>query len=67
MTVSDAAGRKTRIVSERLASMADPHICAMRYSLTPLNYDEDITFSAAINGDIINDGVERYRDLNQQH
>jgi beta-phosphoglucomutase family hydrolase len=67
MTVSDAAGRKTRIVSERLASMADPHICAMRYSLTPLNYYEDITFSAAINGDIINDGVERYRDLNQQH
>ncbi|MBA2880177.1 beta-phosphoglucomutase family hydrolase [Desulfosalsimonas propionicica] len=67
MTVADAMGRRTRIVSERIISMADPHVCGLRYSLTPINYDETITFSAAVNGDVINDGVERYRDLEQQH
>ncbi len=67
MVVKDESGRKTRIVSERLASMDDPHICALKYRLTPLNYQGEITVSAAIDGTHINDGVERYRDLNQKH
>ncbi|MGM0786854.1 MAG: HAD-IA family hydrolase [Thermodesulfobacteriota bacterium] len=67
LTIADTRGRRTRIVSERMISMADPHICALSYSLTPLNYDETITFAAAVDGALINDGVERYRDLKQQH
>ncbi len=67
LIVSDAAGRKTRVVSERLASMADPHIIALSYTLTPLNHDGPITFWTAVDGTVINDGVERYRDLEQRH
>ncbi|MFW6081816.1 MAG: beta-phosphoglucomutase family hydrolase [Desulfosalsimonas sp.] len=67
LTVADCEGRRTRIVSERISSMADPHICALSYTLTPLNYDETITFAAAVDGELINEGVERYRDLEQRH
>ncbi len=67
MVVVDGKGRETRIESERLASMKNPHQAGLRYSLTPLNYKGDITFVTGLNGAIINDGVERYRKLNQQH
>ena len=67
MVVVDEQGRKTEIVSRRMASMANPHQAAIQYKLTPLNYSGQITICSGINGDIINDGVERYKQLNQQH
>ena len=67
MVVIDDKGRETRIHSERLASMRNPHRAGLRYTLTPLNYEGKITFVTGLNGAIINDGVERYRKLNQQH
>ena len=67
MTVSDAKGRKTRIVSERFASMDDPHACALRYRITPLNYNGTIRVSAALEIPGKNDGVPRYRELGQTH
>ncbi|MCF8379136.1 MAG: beta-phosphoglucomutase family hydrolase [Bacteroidales bacterium] len=53
--------------SDRFASMDNPHIAAMRYSLKPLNFSGEIELKSGIDGDIINDGVARYRQLNQQH
>jgi trehalose/maltose hydrolase-like predicted phosphorylase len=50
-----------------MASIADPHLASLQYAITPLNYSGEITLSSGINGDIINDGVERYKQLNQQH
>ena len=47
--------------------MADPHKAAISYKITPLDHNEKIRVQSAIDGDIINDGVARYRDLNQQH
>ena len=67
MTVSDAKGRKTRIVSERFASMDTPHACARRYRITPLNYKGPLDVSAALEIPDINDGVLRYRELKQKH
>ena len=67
MVVRDSAGRETRIESQRFASMADPHLAALRYSITPLNFDETITVQSALDGDIINAGVARYRDLSSKH
>mgnify|MGYP006277726193 CR=1 FL=1 len=67
MVVADEQGRETRINSERLAGMHNPHQAALRYCLTPLNYSGTITFRTGLDGNIINDGVERYRQLNQQH
>jgi len=67
VTVRDAAGNETEIISERFASMHDPHLAAIRYTVVPLNYSGRITFRAGLDGAIINDGVERYKALNQKH
>lgn len=67
MILSDENGRQTKIVSRRFASMDNPHLAAMTYEITPLNYSAHFTFQTGINGAIINDGVVRYRQLNQQH
>ncbi len=63
----DALGRLTRIHSQRIASMADPHMCAISYEITPLNYSEKITVRSSLDGAVINDGVARYRQLNSKH
>lgn len=67
IVIKDAQGRETDIVSNRMASMADPHLASLQYSITPLNYSSEITLCSGINGDVINNGVERYKQLNQQH
>ncbi len=60
-------GKETLIQSRRLASMADPHLASIEYSISPINYEGNITIKSTLNGDIINNGVARYRQLNQQH
>jgi len=60
-------GNETLIESSRFSSMADPHLSVLQYTVKPLNYNGKITIRTGINGAIINDGVERYKSLNQQH
>ena len=67
MTVRDGLGRETLIQSKRLAGMADPHLAAIEYSLSPINYNGRVTVKSVLDGNIINDGVARYRQLNQKH
>ncbi|MEN8230232.1 MAG: beta-phosphoglucomutase family hydrolase [Bacteroidota bacterium] len=67
MIVEDQQGRITRVKSSRFASMADPHRTALRYSITPLNYEGRIDIKTGLNGDHSNGGVERYNTLNQVH
>ncbi len=67
LVVGDGGGRLTRIHSRRIASMDDPHRAAIRFSLTPLNYSARIRFRSTLDGDIINDGVARYRQLASRH
>ena len=67
VVVRDAAGRETLIESSRLASMAQPHLAALKYSITPLNYSERISIRSGLNGRVINAGVERYRQLSSKH
>jgi beta-phosphoglucomutase family hydrolase len=63
----DKLGRMTLIETERLVSMANPHLCALKYDLTPLNYEGKITVRSYLDGDLINDGVPRYRQLKSRH
>ncbi|MCK4750889.1 MAG: hypothetical protein KAT15_27715, partial [Bacteroidales bacterium] len=65
--VEDASGNRTRISSQRIASMEDMHTAALRYTIEPENYSGKISIRSALVGDIINDGVERYRQLDQHH
>ena len=67
LVVRDSLGRITRLHSQRLASMADPHMAALRFELTPVNWSGKVTLRSGIDGNLINDGVARYRQLNQQH
>ncbi|MFX1255233.1 MAG: HAD-IA family hydrolase [Promethearchaeota archaeon] len=67
LVVKDKKGRETLIESKRLASMKDAHLAALRYSITPLNYSGKISVKSGLNGNIINAGVERYKQLNSKH
>ena len=67
LKVRDQNGNETLIESGRFTSMADPHLSALEYTVKPLNYSGKITIKSGLNGAIINDGVERYKSLNQQH
>jgi len=67
LTIRDDKGNETFIESERFASMDNMHLAGMRYKITALNYNDTITIQSELDGDIINDGVARYRDLKQDH
>lgn len=67
LVVKDKNGLETKISSKMVASMANPHLAAIQYKIKPVNYSGAIEIKSEIDGNIINDGVERYRDLNQQH
>lgn len=67
MVVKDEAGRETAVVSRGCASMHNPHLLAQSYTVTPLNYSARITVRFGLHGDHINDGVDRYRKLDQRH
>lgn len=63
----DRLGQITRIHITRLVSMDNPHCCAIRFEITPVNYSETITVRSTIDGNVINYGVLRYRQLNNKH
>ncbi|HRZ49520.1 MAG TPA: beta-phosphoglucomutase family hydrolase, partial [Bacteroidales bacterium] len=67
MRVEDPGGNRFHIRSQRFASMENPRLAALRYEITSENYTGNIRIMSSLAGDHINDGVARYRDLNQQH
>jgi len=67
VVIQDDAGRITQIDSKRIASMAAPHLAAIQYKITPMNYSGRLTVKSTLDGAVINAGVERYRDLNSKH
>ena len=67
LVVKDQVGRITRISSRRVASMADPHLCALKFDFTPLNYSGSIILRSSLDGNADNGGVARYSSLNTHH
>lgn len=65
--IKDNINRETSIESSRIASMANPHIGAIKYTITPLNYSDNITIKSELDGNTINSGVKRYRALSSKH
>jgi len=47
----DGQGRRTRLETERCASMADRRIVALRLTVTPENHDQQIVVETGIDGD----------------
>lgn len=65
--IKDEMDRETLIESIRMASMADPHVGAIKYSITPLNYSGKITVKSELDGSTVNSGVKRYSELGFRH
>ena len=63
----DPDGNKTLLKVLRIASMENPHLIAMKYSITPQNYSNKITVRTMLDGRTRNVGVDRYKSLNSQH
>lgn len=60
-------GHRVKVVSSRFVSMQNPHLAAQRYTVIPEDYEGQLTIRGGIDGNLINDGVERYKALNQHH
>jgi trehalose/maltose hydrolase-like predicted phosphorylase len=59
------AGNTVDIRIERFASLADPHVLAIRYQVTPLDFNGWIEFRAGINGHVDNDGYVHWDWVDQ--
>jgi trehalose/maltose hydrolase-like predicted phosphorylase len=67
MRFRDSEDRETTIISRRFVSMHDIHMAGIEWTIIPENWDEEITVRSGLDGDIKNQGVARYRDLNCNH
>jgi len=67
LTFRDENGRVTGLRSRRFVSMSNAHAAAIQWELKPVNWSGRITLRSGIDGNIINNNVERYSDLNQNH
>ncbi len=67
MRFQDGKGNITTIISRRLVSMDDYHMAGIEWTLIPENWSGKMTIRSGIDGDIINNNVERYSELNQDH
>jgi alpha,alpha-trehalase len=63
----DAEGRTTVWRERRLVSMDTPHIAALCVELTPEDWSGRVTVRSALDGGVVNDGVARYRGLENRH
>ncbi|NMT63897.1 glycoside hydrolase family 65 protein [Marinobacter orientalis] len=63
----DRADREFELETRRIVHMDDPHIAAISWVLTPLNWSGAVEIRSAIDGRVTNNGVARYRDLNGRH
>jgi trehalose/maltose hydrolase-like predicted phosphorylase len=67
LRVRDRGGRETSLRSRRLVHMMYQHVAAIQWELTPENWSGPLRIRSGLDGSIKNDGVPRYRDLNQDH
>ncbi len=63
----DHGGRESSLVIRRLVHMGDPHLAAIEWVLTPHDWSGRITVRSALDGQVINGGVARYRELSSTH
>ncbi|WP_162053031.1 glycoside hydrolase family 65 protein [Pontibacter pamirensis] len=67
MRFRDGSGRESTLYSRRLVSMANRHVAVIEWELTPQNWSGEIEIKSALDGQVVNSGVSRYRDYESQH
>lgn len=63
----DRDDRVTQISSRRFVSMANPHLAVQDITVIPENWSGRLQVRSAIDGGVVNSGVERYRELKGKH
>jgi len=63
----DKVGRITRLQQRRLVSMAEPNLAGLETTFTAENWSGILHVLSALDGRVANNGVKRYRQLNNQH
>ncbi len=63
----DEGGRKTRLVQRRLVHMAKPHLAALETTLVAENWSGSLEVKTALDGRVLNAGVQRYNGLKNKH
>lgn len=63
----DKKDRIFTLKSMRFVSQHNPHLAGIRYSISAQNWCGTIIIRSSIKGDVCNDGVPRYGELNKQH
>lgn len=63
----DGEGRVTAMENRRLVHMGNPHLAAQETTLTPENWSGRIEIRSALDGRVVNAGVERYKSLDGRH
>jgi alpha,alpha-trehalase len=63
----DVGGRQTLLRQRRFVHMAKRHLAALETVVCAENWSGPLTVRTALDGRVVNSGVERYRDLNGHH
>ena len=63
----DKEDRRTRIFQRRFVSMANSHLAALETTIVAENWSGHILIHSALDGQVTNSGVKRYRQLNSHH
>jgi alpha,alpha-trehalase len=63
----DSQGRRSTLSSRRLIHMRDRHLAALEVTLTADDWTGPVVIRSALDGRVVNAGVERYRDLHNDH
>ncbi len=63
----DSQGRITTLISRRLVSMDDYHVAGIEWTFIPENWSGKMTIRSGLDGQVNNNNVARYADLNQDH
>jgi alpha,alpha-trehalase len=63
----DDRGRVTRVAERRMVSLDDVHLAGLETTVVPENWSGILEFRTGIDGRVVNDGVARYRGLNNRH
>jgi len=67
LRVRDTTGRVTRVQQRRFVSMADPHTAGLETVLSAENWSGCLTIRSGLEGRIVNTGVARYSQFDENH
>src|SRR5690606_10538945 len=67
MRFRDAGDRESLLISRRIVHMSEPHLAAIEWTLTPVNWEGSVEIGSGLDGSVRNENVARYRDFENRH